>query len=175
MASNIEIKARLLPKHAARLRAEALARSSLAPEVLHQTDTFYKASFGRLKLRELEDGSAELIAYERPDRCGPTRSSYVCSPCADPKSLHEALTRSVGIHGVVEKRRQVIHIGQTRLHLDEVVGLGIFLELEVVLRENQSPKEGEAIALELMKAFGVESESLIDVAYIDLLEAKSAT
>lgn len=172
MAINIEIKARLSPEQAVRLRAEALSRSSCAPEVLHQTDTFYNVSFGRLKLREFEDGRAELIAYDRPDRTGPTRSSHVRSPCADPRSLHEALSRSVGIRGVVEKRRQVIHVGQTRLHLDDVVGLGIFLELEVVLREDQSPEKGEAIALELMAAFGIESESLIDVAYIDLLEAQ---
>ena len=175
MASNIEIKARLLPEQAVRLRAEALSRSSHPPEVLHQSDTFYNVSSGRLKLREFEDGSAELIAYDRPDRTGPTRSSFVCSPCADPRSLHEALSRSVGIRGVVEKRREVIHIGQTRLHLDDVVGLGTFLELEVVLRENQSSAEGEAIALELMAALGIESASLIDVAYIDLLEARSAT
>ncbi len=173
MASNIEIKARLLPEQAVRLRADALSRSSRAPEVLHQTDTFYNASSGRLKLREFEDGSAELIAYERSDGTGPTRSSFVCSPCANPKSLHEALSRSVGIRGVVEKRREVIHIGQTRLHLDDVVGLGLFLELEVVLRDNQSPQEGEAIARELMAAFGIDSGSLIDVAYIDLLEARS--
>ena len=172
MASNIEIKARLLPEQAVRLRAEARSRSSLAPEVLHQTDTFYHVSSGRLKLREFGDGGAELIAYDRPDQVGPKRSSFVRSPCPDPQSLHEALSRSIGIRGVVEKRRQVIHIGQTRLHLDDVVGLGIFLELEVVLRENQSSEDGEVIALELMAALGIESASLIDVAYIDLLEAR---
>jgi predicted adenylyl cyclase CyaB len=172
MASNIEIKARLSPEQAVRLRAEALARSSLAPELLHQTDTFYTASSGRLKLREFGDGRAELIAYDRPDHAGPKRSLFVRSPCADPGTLHEALSRSVGIRGVVEKHREVIHVGQTRLHLDDVVGLGTFLELEVVLREDQSAEEGEAIALELMAAFGIDSESLIDVAYIDLLEAR---
>jgi adenylate cyclase class IV len=175
MASNIEIKARLSRKQALHLQTEALSRSSLAPEFLHQTDTFYNVSSGRLKLRELEHGCAELIAYERPDHAGPKLSSYVCCPCSDPKSLHEALSRSIGVRGVVEKHRQVIHISQTRLHLDEVFGLGDLLELEVVLRENQSLEEGKAIALELMAAFGVESESLIDVAYIDLLEARDAT
>jgi adenylate cyclase len=74
MASNIEIKARLSPEQAVRLRADALSRSSLAPEVLHQTDTFYNASSGRLKLREFGDGRAELIAYDRPDQVGPKRS-----------------------------------------------------------------------------------------------------
>lgn len=170
VARNIEIKARLSSEAAQDIRKRALARSSLAPEVVYQRDTFYSVPSGRLKLREFKDGTAELIAYERPDRAGPKHSSYVLSPCADPKSLHAALARSIGIRGVVEKHRQVIHVGQTRVHLDEVVGLGSFLELEVVLREDQSPEEGKAIAAELMAAFEVTEESLIDGAYIDLLE-----
>lgn len=174
MATNLEIKARLSPEQLGRVRRAALGRSCRAPEVLDQTDTFYKVRTGRLKLRESRDGDAELIAYERPDRAGPKRSSYVRCPCADPKSLHQALARSLGIRGVIEKRRQVIHVGQTRVHLDEVAGLGTFLELEVVLGEDQTPEEGEAIAANLMAAFGVAPASLIDVAYIDLLEARSA-
>ena len=50
-------------------------------------------------------------------------------------------------------------------------GLGSFLELEVVLREGQSIEDGEKIASGLMELFGVLPESLIDGAYIDLLEA----
>jgi predicted adenylyl cyclase CyaB len=173
MSNNIEIKARLSRKQALRLQAEALSHSSLPPEILHQTDTFFNAPSGRLKLREIKHGCAELIAYDRPDHAGPKLSSYVCCPCSDPRSLHEALTRSLGVRGVVEKHRQVIHIGQTRVHLDEVFGLGDFLEFEVVLRENQSPEEGKAIALELMATFGIEAKDLIEVAYIDLLEAQT--
>jgi adenylate cyclase class IV len=174
VASNIEIKARLSPERIGLVRSAALTRSSLAPEVLYQTDTFYRVPSGRLKLREFEDGTAELIAYERPDRAGPKQSSYVRYPCADPKSLNETLARSLGIRGLVEKRREVIHVGQTRVHLDEVSGLGSFLELEVVLGPHQSPEEGEVIAAELMDVFGVASESLIEGAYIDLLEAMTA-
>jgi predicted adenylyl cyclase CyaB len=175
VARNIEIKACLSPELTKLIRSEALTRSSLAPEVLYQTDTFYKVPSGRLKLREFENGTAELIAYERPDRAGPKQSSYVRYLCDDPKSLTEALSRSLGIRGVVAKRRELIHVGQTRVHLDEVRGLGSYLELEVVLRESQSPEEGERIAAELMAVFGVAREALIEVAYIDLLEAMSAT
>ena len=171
VASNIEIKARISGEQAEFVRTTALGRSSRPLEVLYQRDTFYMVRFGRLKLREFEDGTAELIAYDRPDRNGPKLSSYVRSPCVDPKSLHEALARSIGLRGVLEKRRQVIYVGQTRVHLDEVVGVGSFLELEVVLRENHSPEEGEVVAAELMGAFGVTEESLVDGAYIDLLEA----
>ena len=175
MAKNVEIKARLSNEQARDIETKAFLRSSLEPESFHHIDTFYSVSSGRLKLRGFNDGSAELIAYNRPDRAGPKLSSYVCCPCEDPKSLNEALSRSVGVRGVVEKRRKVIHIGQTRVHLDEVVGLGNFLELEVVLRENQPLEEGEAIALEIMASFGIDSDSLIAVAYIDLLEAGTAT
>ena len=169
MASNIEIKARLSAVQAKQIRQEALARSSKKDELLQQTDTFYNVPAGRLKLREFGDGAAELIAYDRPDQAGPTLSSYVRCACADPKSLHEALTQSIGVRGVVEKKRQVIHVDQTRVHLDEVAGLGNFLELEVVLRNGQPFEEGEKIAAELMAAFGVTSESLIEGAYIDLI------
>ena len=172
MANNVEIKAHLSPKQVIHVREKALALATTTPEFLDQTDTFYKVPAGRLKLRELKHGTAELIAYERPDQAGPKHSSYVCSPSPDPKSLNEAIGRILGIRGVVEKHRQVIHVGQTRVHLDDVVGLGSFLELEVVLQENQSLEDGEAIATELMVAFGVTSESLINGAYIDLLEAR---
>ena len=171
MAKNVEIKAHLSADDLERVRKAAVARSSRPPELLHQRDTFYTVPFGRLKLRHFKNGAAELIAYERPDRAGPKTSSYVRSPCADVPSLDEALSRSLGVRCVVEKRREVIHVGQTRVHLDEVVGLGRFLELEVVLEEGQAVEEGQGIASNLIDAFEIKAEALVEGAYIDLLEA----
>ena len=111
----------------------ALSLASVATELLQQTDTFYHSRAGRLKLRTLEDGQAELIAYSRANQSGPKLSSYVVHSCTNPGSLHEVLAQSLGVRGVVRKTRRVVHIGQTRVHLDEVSGLGDFLELEVVL------------------------------------------
>lgn len=170
MARNIEIKARVSPGQLEHIRKVAVARSSREAETLHQIDTFYKCRNGRLKLRQLADGKAELIAYDRPDDAGPKVSSYVRSPCVDAESFHEVLARSVGCRGIIEKNRLLIHIGQARVHLDEVIGLGTFLEIEFVLRENQSPDEGQVIIEELLAAFGVPQESLIEAAYIDLIE-----
>jgi predicted adenylyl cyclase CyaB len=172
MASNVEIKARVSQDQYELVRAAALARSSSPAQILWQRDTFYRVSMGRLKLREFKDGAAQLIAYERPDRAGPKQSNYVLCPCPDPEALREALGRSIGVRGVVEKRRELIHLGQTRIHLDDVVGLGLFLELEVVLREGQPPEQGAAIARELLEALGLSTESLVEGAYIDLLEAR---
>lgn len=44
--------------------------------------------------------------------------------------------------------------------------------IQVVMKENQSPEEGVAIAHQLMQDLGVKKEDLIDGAYMDLLLAK---
>jgi adenylate cyclase class IV len=62
-------------------------------------------------------------------------------------------------------------VGQTRIHLDEVEGLGTFLELEVVLTAGQRAEEGHAIATELMGALEVGEEDLLACAYADLLSS----
>ena len=72
---------------------------------------------------------------------------------------------------MVKKIRYLYMVGQTRIHLDEVEGLGYFIELEVVMREGQSDTEGQAIAEDLMRRLGVREDSLIEGAYVDLLES----
>jgi predicted adenylyl cyclase CyaB len=80
------------------------------------------------------------------------------------------LSAAFDIRGVVRKRRTVYRIGQTRVHLDQVEGLGEFVELEVVLRREQSSSDGATIAHELMEKLGISPDQLIDRAYIDLLQ-----
>lgn len=65
-------------------------------------------------------------------------------------------------------------IGRSRIHLDEVRGLGTFLEIEVVLGEREGDAEGERVARELLAAFGVPASDLVGRAYIDLLEDRGA-
>jgi predicted adenylyl cyclase CyaB len=167
-ARNIEIKARLsdLP----RLRARVASLAPAPPEVLEQTDTFFVVPRGRLKLRQFADGAGELIFYERPDHAGPKESSYVRYACHEPAALAAILGRALGVRGIVEKRREVFMIGRTRTHLDEVRGLGSFLELEVVLDDGEAGAEGEHVARELLAAFEIPESALVAHAYIDLLE-----
>jgi predicted adenylyl cyclase CyaB len=120
-------------------------------------------------LRILAD-DAELIYYTRPNQEGPKRSDYQITRSNDPENLKRVLELAYGIRGEVKKTRYLYLIGQTRVHLDDVVGLGQFMELEVVLREDQSDGEGQKIAEDLMSALGVERADLIDGAYMDLLE-----
>jgi predicted adenylyl cyclase CyaB len=80
------------------------------------------------------------------------------------------LSTALGTRGVVRKQRLLYRIGNTRVHLDDVDGLGAFVELEVVLNESQTSQEGESVAEEIMKQLGICETDLVAEAYIDLLE-----
>lgn len=169
MPTNIEIKARARDFEGIKSRAEKLSDTPV--KVIPQEDTFFNTPQGRLKLRLLTD-QAELIYYTRPDQQGPKRSDYHIAHVSDPENLKCVLEMVYGIRGVVRKKRYLYLVGQTRVHLDEVEGLGQFMELEVVLDNGQSDAEGQKIAEDLMSALGVERADLIDGAYMDFLEKK---
>ena len=125
MASNVEIKARVQDFDGLRSRAERLSQTPV--QVIPQQDTFFFTKKGRLKLRELGSGSAQLIYYERPNREGPKRSDYHILETADAELLKSVLGLALGVRGVVRKVRYLYLIGQTRLHLDDVEDLGQWL------------------------------------------------
>jgi predicted adenylyl cyclase CyaB len=171
LPSNIEIKARARNFEDIRSRAEKISDTPV--QIIPQEDTFFNTPQGRLKLRVLSD-HGQLIYYTRPDQEGPKRSDYHITLSTDPGNLKRVLELAYGIRGVVRKTRYLYLVGQTRIHLDDVDGLGQFMELEVVMGEGQSDAEGQAIAEDLMSALGVERGDLIDGAYMDLLEKPSA-
>ena len=83
--------------------------------------------------------------------------------------MRSILSQILPVAGIVKKVRWFYRVGQTRIHLDRVDGLGDFVELEVVLRPDQEQREGIAIAQELMSRLGIVEDQLVKVAYIDLL------
>jgi predicted adenylyl cyclase CyaB len=170
MHSNIEIKARVDDVESLRERVNSLSDSE--PKRIRQEDTFFHCPKGRLKLREFSPTRGELIYYERDDSPDPKRSNYIRSVTTDPRPLKSALSASLGVRGMVVKNRTIYQIGQTRIHIDEVDGLGCFVEIEVVLSSGESVEHGVAIAHGLMKRLGIEKQDLIDCAYIDLIEEK---
>jgi adenylate cyclase class IV len=171
VARNIEIKARLAGMDALLPRAQALAGAP--PQLIEQDDTFFHVPQGRLKLRQFADGSAELIHYHRADAAAAKASDYVRVPAPDPAALREALARACGTQGRVRKQRCLFLTGQTRIHLDRVEGLGDFMELEVVLRPDQTDAEGAAIAEALMQALGLADAPRLAGSYLDLLSSSA--
>lgn len=168
MARNIEIKAKA--RDFPRQVEIAREMSGEEPLLLKQKDVFYQCRDGRLKLRFENDDPPVLVGYHRPDQSGPKLSDYLLYKSQDGAQLDALLAKVLGRIGVVSKFRTVYLVGQTRVHLDEVEGLGSYLELEVVLRDEQSLEEGQEIANKLMNALGVEEEDLITGAYFDMLQ-----
>jgi predicted adenylyl cyclase CyaB len=168
MSTNIEIKARA--RAFADIKSGAEKLSDTPVEVIPQEDIFFNVPQGRLKLRILAPDRGQLIYYTRPDQEGPKRSDYHIAYTSDPDNLKRVLELAYGIRGVVKKTRYLYLVGQTRVHLDDVVGLGQFIELEVVMREGQGDAEGQKIAESLMASLGVERSDLLEGAYMDLLE-----
>jgi adenylate cyclase class IV len=167
---NLEIKA-VDPDPPGTLAA-ALALDVEDHGVLRQRDTYFHAVQGRLKLREAPPAPAELIAYARGDLSGPKVSTYRIVPVADPAALVAALGDALGVRVVVEKARRLLTWRNVRIHLDEVAGLGAFVELEAIAAGVGGLEAERAKVEELLRALGVPEDRLVAPGYADLLELR---
>lgn len=167
MARNVEVKARISSIESILPKIAALA--SDGPSEIKQDDTFFQCEAGRLKLRDFLNGTGELIFYCRGNTAGPKKSFYIRSVTSTPEALRESLALAYGQAGRVVKQRTLFMVGRTRVHLDRVAKLGDFLELEVVLSENEPLDTGIVEAREIMVKLGIEPHHLIEQAYVDLL------
>jgi predicted adenylyl cyclase CyaB len=170
MPRNVEIKAKIRDLPQLRARAQSIADSG--PFEIQQDDTFFACHNGRLKLRIFSKSQGELIFYKRDNSPNPKESRYVVTPTSTPYELRETLVLALGECGRVRKQRTLFLAGKTRIHLDEVEGLGAFMELEVVLSDGETVARGIEIAHEIMQQLGVSDRDLVDRAYVDLLQAR---
>ena len=167
MPENVEITAFATDFKTQRAIAESLSDEPLT--ILNQHDTFYNCAFGRLKLRIFSDSYGELISYQRPDTQEAKKSTYEIYPTDNPSILNAALSKSLGILGVVKKTRYLYFVGQTRIHLDDVLNLGQFIEFEYVLEPEEVAENGQKAVLNLMTKMNIIESDLVSHAYIDLL------
>ncbi|XP_057666503.1 uncharacterized protein LOC130900130 isoform X2 [Diorhabda carinulata] len=166
---NVEIKAKVRNINDLIERANSL--NPERSEIIKQYDTFYNVSHGRLKMRKFENNTGELIYYDRPDTEGPKVSTFKkASINVSIDDLTSVLEEALGIKNIVRKVRKMLLVGQTRIHIDDVEGLGHFMELEVMLHDDQSPEDGENIANELMVKLNISKQDLISGAYADMLK-----
>lgn len=166
MPHNVEVKIRLADLHAVAAAVRGLGADDRG--VLKQVDTYFRAPRGaRLKLREQEPGGAQLIAYERPDTDGLRTCHYRIFKVADPMGLKDTLALGLGVLRRVVKARQLFMLGRTRVHLDQVEGLGDYLELEVVMREGEPPAAGEKEADDILRKLGLDNAPQIAGSYLE--------
>ena len=145
---DLEFKSEL--RDAPLARAVLERRNGVHACTIRQRDTYYRVPTGRFKKREAEvDGVAEpteFIRYDRDYRPGPRISRFqILTPEETAERFGETLPAP---WLVVEKTRELYMADGARVHLDEVDGLGRFLEIELLV----TPKNNLARAHERLSA-----------------------
>lgn len=162
---NVEAKFRLQDVEHFRRRAEAIGFECVA--TLLQHDTFFAAANGKLKLRQQNDG-AWLIHYQRHREQGLELSNYQIVGVSQPLEVRALLSAALGVVATVDKRRILLRRANVRLHLDDVVNLGLFGELEAVMDTGDDPAAGRAEIAAILGMLQIPPEELIDISYFEL-------
>jgi len=136
-----------------------------------QIDTYFQVNRGRLKLREFSGTKAELIYYERIEGKGERWSKYYISPVGSPSKLKNLLSVALGTRIVVRKTRRLFFYKGARIHVDSVIRLGQFIEIEVIVKKSRD--EARTVFAEIVGLFNIEKKSIIACSYVDLLERKT--
>jgi predicted adenylyl cyclase CyaB len=168
MPTNLEIKARAASLHAA---DEVARRIGARYEYeMEQVDTYFDARSGRLKLREVDGTRFELIGYMRGEETERRVSDFDVHPLSAADPLKSILSEVLGVRGVIKKRRKLYLYRATRIHMDDVAGLGAFIEFETEVRGSREDAREELDSL--IRIFGIQEGDFLKVSYIDLHLAK---
>lgn len=168
MPANLELKARCPDLSATRCRAEAVATEWLGVD--QQVDTYFRAPGGRLKLRESSLSGGQLIPYLRPDQEAARRSDYVVIPIPEPERTRRLLSELLGVHRVVRKRREIALYQNVRIHLDQVDGLGEFVELEAVWDGDAAGEAEQVVKVAFLREqLHIADTDLVPLSYEGLL------
>lgn len=169
---NIELKARD-PRPDRSLEVSRQLSGAVDHGTLWQRDTYFHVADGRLKLREQRPGDGpRLIQYLRPDETTARVSRYRLIGVDDADLCRAALDAALGTRVVVEKQRRLFVWQDVRIHLDEVVGLGSFIEFEAVAPPSSDLAPERRRVARLRAAYAIRDEDLVATGYADALTGK---
>lgn len=136
----------------------------------HQVDTYFSIPTGRLKIRE---GRIEnsLIFYQRTNSARARRSNVEIMLLPRRNSVRAILSRALGVLAVVDKRRDIYFMGNVKIHLDRVRGLGTFVEVEAMTHSGDIRKV-RAQAAEYQKLFAISPRDIVPQSYSDMIISK---
>jgi len=135
---------------------------------LNQVDTYFIVKKGHLKIREINKKSFELIFYQRPNKKIAKTSNYevIGLNKNQSKEIKRILKISLVIKNIIKKTRFLYLYKNTRIHLDNVSGLGKFIELETVLKKINNQK-AKIEHKKLIKILNLNKEEKIRKSYCD--------
>ena len=176
----VELKATLAGLNPAALEL-ALAHQGFIPaRTLRETDLYYNGSsrdFKKtdeaLRLRRcqvLPDGPEEvLLTYKGPKEGSLAKSRKEYETAVGDQATMAAVLEALGFQPVreVEKVRRELTAGPVTACLDEVTGLGAFLELELLVETDRDGAAERLLAL--LDRLGVPRENLTRRSYLEML------
>lgn len=169
--TNIEFKARVGTHEPHRVVLEQMKARYAGRD--HQIDTYFRCNQGRLKLREGAIESA-LIFYERRDEADVKRSDVHLHQVADSSSLKAVLEAAYEVEVVVEKFRDIYFVDNVKVHLDDVPGLGLFVEVEAIDAGGRLPVEAlQEQCRRFREEFDVDDDEMVALSYADLVRESS--
>lgn len=176
LRSHLELKARLDDLDAAVETCRRIGAEDHGEDL--QTDTYFALGRYRLKLREASNGRHWLIGSSREDRPEARRSQARLTPVPNAGSMRATLARQWGVKATVTKLRRVfVWEGRVRIHLDDVEGLGTYLEFETLLDADLPDDEARA-HLDLARLshdFGLTPRDLVAESYADLVRQSNGS
>lgn len=135
----------------------------------HQIDTYFNVEKGRLKLREGNIENA-LIHYNRSNERKPKMSSVTYYQPNESADLKATLIAALGVKVVVDKRRKIFFIDHVKFHVDQVEGLGTFVEIEAIDQDGTIGQERlRTQCYHYMEVLGIQESDLLAISYSDLL------
>ena len=181
----VELKASLSGIAVDTVLSHAMAAGFMPGEQVQETDVYFNGTQRdfrhtdeALRLRSvlsLPDGSCEsLLTYKGPklDQISNTRTEYETA-ISDEKTMEKVL-EALGYQPVftVEKIRRTYRLHDVTLCMDEVMGLGHFLELETLVPTEEHYENALEHLLHLLDRLEIPRERLTRRSYLDMLLAK---
>lgn len=164
----IEIKAKC--RHPGRIREILRQSGADFKGTDEQTDTYFKCTKGRLKLRQglIENN---LIFYKRPNQPGPKQSDVQLFPVKEQSdNLKNILFETMGVLKTVSKKREIYFIDNVKFHIDTIANLGSFMEIEAIGIAGETPVDLlRSQCRHYLELFDIREDDLITHSYSDMI------
>lgn len=179
---NLEFKAELRDLDLARVLLRGMGAQVAATQV--HRDEHYRVVRGRLLRRSswvmdgdhvradfvavcAQPGLVEYVSYDRSGRPGVRVSRFAIM--TEQQGLAWLGQGSMSVSAVVSKLRRTVVVGAARVHLDEVEGLGRFMELEVMLTRATSLPAAHEVVGDLRRVLGPALGEPIGASYAEMV------
>ena len=136
-----------------------------------QIDVYFNTKTGRLKLRKGEIENI-LISYSRENIKDIKPSDFILYKSTNPLLLEKMLKSTLGELISVEKKREIYYIDNVKFNLDEVKGLGKFVEIEAMTDNPKDIPKLRKVVEEYIQLFDISKSDIQSHSYSDLLLEK---